>query len=275
MCITAPDTLSRAMSCLYHSQHQTGCLFFTFPAVLFSRMYLSELGNSRFTMICININISEMPVTEWAAHLPWARHNNGGCHQGVMCYGQDIVDTVIVMARLLLMLCLGPAEGKDQGRSRPGSGWWSGKSIKSRWCQTPAGGSGGNEREMCCLWWGPGSEDSLHPPGDSFTQGYDMSASLLIITGYAISGINIQDSVTPSISSLRRDYLTSRLRLRSVGESPSNWGSQESTVQYCAVLCAPCTGSRKQGSAVLSLHCCHRWTNVDIRSLFVRKLFSC
>ena len=143
------------------------------------------------------------------------------------------------------MLCLGPAEGKVQGREEPPRQWLvMGKSIKWCWCQTPAGGWAGNEREMSCLGWGQGRARTawcLHPPGDSFTHHYYMSASqsLLIITVYVISGINIQDSVTLSISSLRRVYLTSRLRLRSVGESPSNWGSQESTVLYCAVLCAP------------------------------------
>ena len=64
MCITASDTLSGVMSCLYHLAASDTLFIFTFPGVLFSRLYLSELGNSRFTMC---INISEIPVNEWAA----------------------------------------------------------------------------------------------------------------------------------------------------------------------------------------------------------------
>mgnify|MGYP006975433902 CR=1 FL=1 len=65
MCITAPDTLPIGMmSCLYHLAASDTLFIFTFPGVLFSRMYLSELGNSRFS---ININISEIPGIEWAA----------------------------------------------------------------------------------------------------------------------------------------------------------------------------------------------------------------
>ena len=65
MCITAPDTLTIGMmSCLYHLAASDTLFIFTFPGVLFSRMYLSELGNSRFTM---SINIFEIPCNEWTA----------------------------------------------------------------------------------------------------------------------------------------------------------------------------------------------------------------
>ena len=239
MCITASaDTLSREMSCLYHSQHQTACLFLPFLLFCFHECICLSwaIHVLRWTVLTYLRSLSMNEL----AHLPWARHHNGRVSPRVLWPGH----CDMVIARLLLMLCLGPAEGKVQGREEPPRQWLvMGKSIKwCWWCQTPAGGWAGNEREMSCLGWGPGRARTawcLHPPGDSFTHHYYMSASqsLLIITVYVISGI--QDSVTLSISSLRRVYLTSRLRLRSVGESPSNWGSQESTVLYCAVLCAP------------------------------------
>ena len=59
----------------------------------------------------------------------------GGCHQGFNGH------SYMVMARPLLMFCLGPAQGKVQGREEPPRHWLEmGKSIKSRWWQTPAGG---------------------------------------------------------------------------------------------------------------------------------------
>ena len=153
-----------------------------------------------------------------------------------------------------MLLCLDSGKGKGQGRRiRPAAGGWR-KSIKCWWCQTPAGAGG-----KCLVW---DQEGRLIPSNleDSFTQHYTSHISLSVTNNnhrlrdtHIGVLISVRDLVTLSISSLRRDYLTSRLRLCSVGESPSNWGSQESTVLYCAVLCAPCTGSRKQGSACY--HC--------------------
>ena len=80
MCITATDTLSIGMmSCLYHLAASDTLFIFTFPGVLFSRMYLSELGNSRFTM---SINTSEIPFNEWAAPIcPEPSITMRLCHQ--------------------------------------------------------------------------------------------------------------------------------------------------------------------------------------------------
>ena len=119
MCITASDTLSREMSCLYHSQHQTACLFLPFLLFCFHEC------------ICLS----------WAIHvLPWSvltylrslsmngrpicpelciLYNNGRVSPRVLWPGH----CDMVMARLLLMLCLGPAEGKVQGREEPPRQW--------------------------------------------------------------------------------------------------------------------------------------------------------
>ena len=117
MCITASDTLSREMSCLYHSQHQTACLFLPFLLFCFHECICLSwaIHVLRWSVLTSLRSLSRngRPIC------PCILYNNGRVSPRVLWPGH----CDMVMARLLLMLCLGPAEGKVQGREEPPRQW--------------------------------------------------------------------------------------------------------------------------------------------------------
>ena len=134
-----------------------------------------------------------------------------------------------------------------------------------------------DEREMSCLGSGPTIPSSLE---NSFTQHYTSHISFsLTINNHRLRDTHIGVLISSPGSCYPEYFLTavslSHFPSSGSGVSESLRATEdhkrvECTVPCTVLYCAPLY-RQQQGRAGLSLQCCHRWTNVDIRSLFVRK----
>ena len=212
-------------------------------------------------------------------HLPRPCITMSLCHQWLL---SGHCDHNMVMAGARRCWCFvwdRLREGKGPGEEDPPSSRWLQK-INKVLVVSDTGRGWRDEREMSCLRSGGKANTiqfggQLHP---TYTSHISFSLT--------INNHRSRDTYIVLISGPGSCYPEYFLTAVSLSHFPSSGsGVSESLratedhkrasvlcpVLCCTVLyCAPLY-RQEQGRVELSLQCCHRWTNVDIRSLFVRK----